>query len=102
MTVSGGVGIDLEQKVKYTGDIEDNGKVVSFDGENGDNSDHHESDNLLGLAKLWWGRTLPWNCRPKVVIVIVIVFVIVIVIITIAIHTNWHDNCGFQDHQSYL
>ena len=31
--MSGGVGIDLEQKVKYTGDIEDNGKVVSFDGE---------------------------------------------------------------------
>ena len=27
----GGAGIDLEQKVKYTGHLEDDGKLVSFD-----------------------------------------------------------------------
>ena len=27
----GGAGIDLEQKVRYTGHMDDNGKVVSFD-----------------------------------------------------------------------
>ena len=31
MIYPGGVGIDLEQKVRYTGHMDDNGKVVSFD-----------------------------------------------------------------------